>query len=370
MTDWYRAIGPALRLLPPEVAHRLAIRALAAGLVTMPIVPRGPAVLASRVWGLDFANPIGLAAGFDKDAEAIDGLFGLGFGFVEVGTVTPKPQPGNPKPRLFRLVEDAALINRLGFNGGGLEAMLPRLDARQPDSGRRGILGVNIGKNATSRDAVDDYRRCLEALYRHADYITVNVSSPNTPGLRELQGRAALSRLVETLVATRDRLAAGADADAGDRPRPLRVPLLVKVAPDLEAGDIDDIAAVALDGAVDGLIIGNTTVRRDGLASPLRGESGGLSGPPLLAPSTAVLAAFYHRTEGRIPLVGVGGVASGADAYAKIRAGASLVQLYTGLIYHGPGLVGRIASDLAARLAADGFERIADAVGADAERVS
>ena len=352
MTGWYSFAGPVLRLLPPETAHRLAIRALASGLV--PQAPRRefPA-LAMRVWGLNFANPIGLAAGFDKDGEAIEGLLSAGFGFVEVGTVTPRPQPGNPRPRLFRLADDEALVNRLGFNNQGVGAMAARLAAH----GRGGVIGVNIGINRDSAAAVADYVACLEALHGRADYVAVNVSSPNTPGLRDLQGRANLEALVGALVDKRARL-----TPPGRRPPPL----VVKIAPDLDDRDKADIAAVALETGLDGLIVCNTTTVREGLASRHRGEPGGLSGRPLFAPSTALLAEMHRLTEGRIPLIGVGGIASGADAYAKIRAGASLVQLYTALVYHGPGLVGRIKAELADRLAADGFASVADAIGVDA----
>ncbi len=352
MTGWYRLAWPLLNLLPPEDAHRLAIGALARGLVPAARGPELPA-LATRVWDIDFANPIGLAAGFDKDAEAVDGLVALGFGFVEVGGVTPRPQPGNPRPRLFRLDEDAALINRLGLNNRGLAAMAARLDGRRGS----GIVGVNVAVNADTTDAVADYVAGLEALHARVDYLAVNVSSPNTPGLRDLQGRANLEALLATLLEARTRL-----APAGARP----VPLVLKIAPDLERGEIADIAQVALETGIDGLIVANTTVARDGLAGRHRGEAGGLSGRPLFARSTALLAEMHRLTEGRVALVGVGGVASGADAYAKVRAGASLVQLYSALVYQGPGLVGSIKADLAAHLAADSYDTVAAAVGVDA----
>ncbi len=354
MTGWYRLAGPLLRLLAPETAHRLALGALKHGLVPASRQPGFP-VLRTRVWGIDFANPIGLAAGFDKDAAAIEGLLALGFGHVEVGGVTPRAQPGNPRPRLFRLPEDEALINRMGFNNQGLEAMAALLDARR---GGAGVVGANIGANKDSPDAPADYVAGLEALHDRVDYLVVNVSSPNTPGLRELQGRANLEALLGALIAARARL-----APPGRRP----VPLVLKIAPDLDDRDKADIAEVALKMGLDGLIIGNTTIAREGLKSRHRGEEGGLSGRPLFAPSTALLAEMYRLTGGRIPLIGVGGVASGADAYAKVRAGASLVQLYTALVYHGPGLVDRIKAELAERLAADGFAHVADAVGAGGE---
>jgi dihydroorotate dehydrogenase len=337
-----------LRLLPAETAHRLTIRSLA-------IAPVGwigrrqseDHILATRVFGLDFPNPIGLAAGFDKNAEAFAHMPEIGCGFAEIGSVTPRPQAGNPRPRLFRLTPDQAIVNRLGFNNDGLEAVAARLRRRK----RRGILGANLGKNKDSADAAADYVAGVKALAPLADYLVVNVSSPNTPGLRALQGRDALAEL----------LAAVGAARGGAHP-----PLLLKIAPDLTEADKADIAEVALAGGVDGLIVSNTTIARPPLLiSPAAQETGGLSGRPLFAPSTAVLADIYRLTGGRLPLIGVGGIASADDAYAKIRAGASLLQLYTGLVYHGPGLVQRIKRGLAARLRADGFTRVADAVGAD-----
>jgi dihydroorotate dehydrogenase len=358
MTGWYDAAGRGLRLLPPEAAHRLAVRALAAGLVPHPKRRDFP-LLQTRLWGRDFSSPIGLAAGFDKDAEAIDGLLAMGFDFVEAGTVTPRPQAGNPKPRLFRLAEDQALINRMGFNSCGLEAFVARLSGKNKKAPKdqKEIVGVNIGVNKDSADPIADYVAGLEALHGHAAYVAINVSSPNTPGLREFQARDALFTLVEALMACRSRLT------PGDR-RPL--PLLIKIAPDLDENGIADIAVVALQQGVDGLIISNTTTARPkDLESPQGDESGGLSGAPLFDRSTALLAAMYQVTEGRIPLIGVGGVASGADAYAKIKAGASLVQLYTAMIYQGPALIARIKAELAALLATDGHTHIADAVGAE-----
>ena len=350
MGQFYRAARPLLFALPAEAAHGLAVFALANGFVPGR-AGRDDPILACRVWGLDFANPIGLAAGFDKDARAIDGALALGFGFVEAGTVTPLPQPGNAKPRLFRLAADDAVINRLGFNSGGLDAFAERLRRRGKGPG---IVGANLGRNRETADETADFERGVATLAPLADYLVVNVSSPNTPGLRELQRRDALAALVARLAAARDRAAAR------------RPPLLVKVAPDLDAPGRRDVAEVALAGGIDGLIVGNTTVARPpGLKSRHRDEAGGLSGRPLLAPSTEALADFRRLTAGRIPLVGCGGVASGADAYAKIRAGASLVQLYTALALQGPGLLVRIKRDLAALLRADGFGSVAQAVGAD-----
>ncbi len=353
--DWRALAVRGLRLLPPETAHRLAIRALAAGIGVGPPRP-APESLRTALFGLDFPNPVGLAAGFDKDAEAVDGALALGFGFVEVGTVTPRPQPGNPRPRLFRLPECEALINRMGFNSEGFAAARARLAAPRR---RPGVVGVNIGKNRDSADAIADYVAGLEAFHDRADYIAINVSSPNTPGLRALQAGDALARLIEALMEARARLSA-----PGARP----VPLLVKVAPDLDGPARIEIARLARTSGIDGLIVGNTTLAREGVSGPHAAEAGGLSGRPLFARATRVLADLYRLTEGRVPLIGVGGVASAEDAYAKIRAGASLVQLYTALVYRGPGLVGEIVEGLARLLAADGHARIADAVGVDAAK--
>ncbi|MBK1668663.1 dihydroorotate dehydrogenase (quinone) [Rhodovibrio sodomensis] len=348
--------APLLRRLPPERAHDLAIAALKRGLGPK-LAGGDPASLAVRAFGRDLANPLGLAAGFDKDAEAVAGLLDVGFGFVEVGTVTPRPQPGNPKPRIFRLPADRAIVNRLGFNSGGLD----RADAhlgRYRRTGGRGVVGVNLGINKTSTDPQADYEAGLRRLSRYADYLAINVSSPNTPGLRALQGKDTLARLLGHLQAVRRELMADAPPA-----------LLLKIAPDLSAQDRADIAEVALALELDGLIVSNTTMARpDGLQSPARAETGGLSGRPLFEPSTELLAEMTRRTEGRLLMVGVGGVASGADAYAKIRAGASLVQLYTALIYDGPAAVARIKAELAGLLARDGFADIAQARGRDVGR--
>jgi dihydroorotate dehydrogenase len=342
---------PLLRLLPPEAAHRASIAALSAGVAPDAAAPDPPS-LRIALWGWQFPNPIGLAAGFDKNAEVPDVMLRFGFGFVETGTVTPRPQRGNPKPRLFRLREDRALINRLGFNNEGLETVRERLAVRR---GRPGLVGANLGKNKESADAIADYVAGVKAMGALADYLVVNVSSPNTPGLRDLQRKASLLALIAALKSAR------ALAAAPDPP-----PLLLKIAPDLSESERAEIAEAALETGLDGMIISNTTVARPAeLRSPHARETGGLSGKPLFAPSTALLAQMWRLTRGQIPLIGVGGVASGADAYAKIRAGASLVQLYTALIYEGPGLVLRIKRDLAGFLARDGFASIAEAVGAD-----
>jgi len=340
----------ALRLLPAEPAHRATVRFAS---VFGPLLPRpqaDDARLAVDVLALHFSNPIGLAAGFDKDAEVPDAMLRFGFGFVECGTVTPRPQAGNPKPRLFRLPEDRAVVNRMGFNNGGMERAAERLGRRK----RQGIVGINIGANKDSEDRIADYALGFERLSSFADYVTVNVSSPNTPGLRGLQNRDELQRLLQTLTDARAK-------------RGSRIPLLLKIAPDPDMQAMDDIAQVVLASGIEGLIVSNTTIARPAtLRSANAKETGGLSGAPLLEPSTKVLREMHSRVGARIVLIGAGGIASGTDAYAKIRAGASLVQLYTALAYEGPGLVARIKRDLLACLARDGHSRIGDAVGSGA----
>ncbi len=345
---------PILSVLPPEAAHRATIAALRLGLGGR-VRRDDDAVLSTRVFGRDFRNPLGLAAGFDKHGEAMDAVLALGFGFVEVGTVTPRPQPGNPKPRVFRLPEDRAVINRLGFNSVGADVVRGRLEGwrrrHTGDRRPRGPVGVNLGRNKGSKRAAKDYAAGARHFAQLADYLVINVSSPNTPGLRALQGRKELETLLDAVAAVLPE----------DAP-----PVLLKIAPDLAAADREAIAEVALEGGVDGLVCTNTTVARPPtLRSRHRGEKGGLSGKPLMDLSTEVLADMYRLTGGGVPLVGVGGVASGADAYDKIRAGASLVQLYTALIYDGPALVGSIKRSLAALLRNDGFRSVAEAVGAD-----
>lgn len=346
---------PLLRRLDPETAHRLTIRALRAGLGPVQRGSDDPR-LAVRVLGLDFANPVGLAAGFDKNAEVPGPALAQGFGFVEIGTVTPRPQAGNPRPRLFRLPADRAVINRNGFNNEGLEAAAARLAALRRSGPAGGPVGGNIGRNKDSADAAADYAACARRLGPLVDYLVINVSSPNTPGLRALQGRDALAGLVDAVCSARR------EATGTDRP-----PVLVKIAPDLTEEDRRDIAAVARTAPVDGLIVSNTTIARpDSLKEKnMAREAGGLSGAPLFAPSTALLAEMYRLTDGAVPLIGVGGIASGADAYAKIRAGASLVQLYTALIYQGPSLLQRIKAELCTLMERDGFTRIGAAIGAD-----
>lgn len=340
----------ALRSLPAETAHRATIGLLKAGGSLLPGAPPDDPRLAISLFGRIFPNPLGLAAGFDKNAEVPDTMLKLGFGFVECGTVTPRPQAGNPRPRMFRLGEDKAVINRLGFNNQGMSAAAGRLSARP----RRGIVGINIGANKDSADRIADYRQTFARLSPLADYVTVNISSPNTPGLRGLQNKDELEKLLALV--TEERARANSS-----------VPLLLKIAPDLDEQALDDISNTVLASGIEGMIVSNTTLARPAsLKSPNAKESGGLSGAPLFAPSTTILRAVRRRVGTQIILVGVGGISSGADAYVKIRAGASLVQFYTALAYEGPGLIARIKQELAARLARDGFARVSDAIGAEA----
>ena len=342
---------PLVRLLhrlDPETAHRLALMGCRFGLASSH-EPKPDPILAQQLWGLDFRHPVGLAAGFDKSAEAAVPLLKLGFAFVEVGSVTPQPQAGNPRPRLFRLADDQAAINRMGFNNDGLEAVGRRLQAIRAKSG---VIGANIGANKDSAERVGDYEVGMAALAGVCDYIAVNVSSPNTPGLRDLQAGEQLDDLLARVLVARQAAQS-------------QVPVLLKLAPDLAEEDLAEVAAVALKRQIDGAILTNTTIAgRDRLHGPHVREPGGLSGAPLFELSTRVLADFYHLTKGRLPLIGVGGIDSVETAYAKIRAGASLVQLYTGFVYKGPGLIGEICDGLAERLRADGFGHISEAVGA------
>ena len=341
----YTMLRPLLFTLDAERAHRATIRALRLKPAAAP--PAADERLASEVAGLRFPNPVGLAAGFDKDAQVPDAMLGLGFGFVEVGTLTPFPQAGNPRPRLFRLVEDEAVINRMGFNNGGQAAAYERLLRRNR---RPGIVGINIGANKDATDRIADYAHGVEVMAGLARYLTVNISSPNTPGLRALQDRGALDAL----------LAAVMDARAASGAAP---PIFLKVAPDLEPADIDDIAELASAHRLDGLIVSNTTISRPPLRSRHAGEGGGLSGAPLRDLAQQRLADFRKATGGAMPLIAAGGIASAEDAYARIRAGASLVQLYSALVYEGPGLARRIARGLAERLRQEGFGSVAEAIG-------
>jgi len=349
---------PAARWLDADTAHKLSIKLAKYKLIPKPRVADPPS-LKTVVWGRSFSNPVGLAAGYDKDGEAVDGLLKMGFGFVEIGSVTPNPQPGNDKPRVFRLLEDRAVINRSGFNSEGHEAVLKRLRHRKSEAvvAERGLVGVNLGKNKLSRHPVADYVSGVHIFGKVADYLVINVSSPNTPGLRDLQGKKELEELLDQVVAERDRLKV--------EPKP---PVLLKIAPDLSDKDKEDIAAVVTrpQGGVDGLIVTNTTVARpSSLCSSNKEETGGLSGPPLREMSTKTVGDMYRLTEGKIPIIGVGGISSGKDAYEKIKNGASLIQLYTALIYQGPPVVQKIKRELDQLLKEDGYGSMTEAVGAN-----
>jgi len=344
----FSLLRPALFALESESAHRLAIE----GLKMMPRrAPPAPGALATKVAGIAFPNPVGVAAGFDKDAEVPDALLGLGFGFAEVGSITPLPQAGNPKPRLFRLSEDRAVINRMGFNNGGAEAALERLARRK---GRQGVLGINIGANKDSADRIADYALMTRLMATHASYLAVNISSPNTPGLRALQDEAALTALLDAVLAARDEvMPEGAP------------PVFLKVAPDLEPADIDAIARIALDKRLGALIVSNTTISRPALRSRHAGETGGLSGAPLRPLALQRVRDFRKATGGAITLVGVGGIANPEDAWERIKAGASLVQIYSAMVYEGPGLGARIVRGLERLMRREGFASIAEAVGSE-----
>ncbi len=341
----YALLRPLLALLDAEDAHRLAI----AGLRLLPLhgSNRADGPLATSVAGLNFPNPLGMAAGFDKNAEVPDALLGIGFGFAEVGSITPLPQAGNPRPRLFRLAEDRAVINRMGFNNAGAEAAVERLARRR---GQPGIVGINIGANKDSLDRIADYATMARLMAPLASYLAVNVSSPNTPGLRALQDEGALTALLDAVLAAR-----GAKGP----------PVFLKVAPDLEPADIDAIARIALDKQLGALIVSNTTISRPALASAHAGETGGLSGAPLRDLAQQRLRDFRKATGGAIPLVGVGGIATAEDAWARIRAGASLVQLYSAMAFEGPGIARRTVKGLETLMRRDGFATIAEAVGSE-----
>jgi dihydroorotate dehydrogenase len=351
-----RFARPLLRALDPEDAHALTLRALK--LTPLMRAASDDPRLAMRVFGLNYPNPVGIAAGFDKGADVPDALFRLGFGFVEVGTITPRPQPGNARPRLFRLDADEAVINRLGFNSPGAKPALERLTAR---AGNDGIVGVNIGANRDTVDRGADYVRLIETFAPVANYFTVNISSPNTPGLRDLQQANALDDLLARVMAARERAARNAGT----------TPVLLKIAPDLSLPELDDVVGVARRRRVDGMIVGNTTPSRPAsLRDPKAKEAGGLSGRPLFRLATRMLAETYVRAENVFPLVGVGGVDSGATAVAKLRAGACLVQLYSGLVFRGLGLVGEIKAELLRALETSRAESLSDLVGVDAAAIT
>ncbi|WP_068073082.1 quinone-dependent dihydroorotate dehydrogenase [Novosphingobium lentum] len=340
----YRLVRPALFLLDPERAHHLSLSALAM-MPTRSVAEDGP--LGVTVAGLRFPNPLGMAAGYDKEGQVCDALLALGFGFSEVGTVTPLPQPGNPLPRLFRLAEDEAIINRMGFNSGGGTAAAARLASR---AGRPGIVGINIGANKESVDRIADYAAMTRLMAPLASYLVLNISSPNTPGLRALQDENALADLLDSVLAAR--------GEQGP-------PVFLKVAPDLEPADIDAICRLAIDRQLDALMVSNTTVSRPALTSRFAGETGGLSGAPLRSLALQRLRDFRAASGGAIPLVGIGGIASADDAWARIRAGATLVQLYSALIFEGPGIARRIVRGLETLMRRDGFASIAEAVGTE-----
>jgi dihydroorotate dehydrogenase len=339
----YPLIRPLAFTLDAETAHRATIGALK--LLPKRPLPKFPRSLETQVAGLRFPSPVGLAAGFDKDAEVPDAMLGLGFGFVEVGTLTPKPQEGNPRPRLFRLVEDAAVINRMGFNNSGQAEAFERLRTRA----RRGIVGVNIGANKDSADRIADYVGGVRAMAPLADYLTINISSPNTPGLRQLQDEGALKSLLSAI----------REARVSDGP-----PVFLKVAPDLGEGEPDQIVRIALEHGIDAIIVANTTVSRPKLASRFAGETGGLSGAPLKALALQALRDFREASGARMPLIAAGGIATADDAWQRIRAGASLVQLYSAMVFEGPGIARAVADGLAKRVAQAGYSSIAEAVGA------
>lgn len=343
---------PLVRTLDPERAHRLAVLSAKYGVFRQAPVDNADC-LKTTLWGLEFCNPIGMAAGFDKHGEAVNGLYDMGFGFVEVGSVTPEPQPGNPRPRVFRLVEDKGVINRYGFNSDGHKIVSERLKSVYFST--RGILGINLGKNKMSSNAIDDYVKGIECFASLADFLVINVSSPNTPGLRNMQGKNALEGLVRAAVQTRDNLQLTK-----------RVPILIKIAPDLTYEECKDIVDVVLSQKIDGIIISNTTTSRpESLKSSFKNEVGGLSGSPLRKLSTETIKNVHRLTKGKVPIIGVGGISSGEDAYEKIRAGASLIELYTAMVYEGPPVITKIKRELIELLKRDGFSSLTEAVGAD-----
>ena len=350
MASFYDFVRPVVFAMDAERAHWLAIKALKSGLLPEPAAINDPKIRVNAC-GLSCPNPVGLAPGFDKNAEVPDEMLAQGFGYVEIGTVTPLAQAGNPKPRLFRLAEDKAVINRMGFNNDGHVTVLARLLDRY----EKGIVGVNIGANKTSKDRVQDYVHGIEVFHDVADYLTINISSPNTPGLRGLQSASELSGLLERLNKARAQFAR-------------KVPMLLKIAPDLGNDELEEICDICAGGSVDGLIVSNTTLSRLGLQSPARNEAGGLSGEPLFESSTRMLARAYRLTGGKLPLVGVGGISSGQQAFDKIRAGATLVQLYSALVYHGVDLAHKIVTDLVKLIDKHNFNSIESAIGTDVDR--
>ncbi len=343
------------RYFPPELAHSISLKLLKYKPSLLGSSSEDDHKLHQHLWGLDFKNPIGLAAGFDKNAEVISQLLGLGFGFVEAGTVTPKPQTGNDKPRIFRLPEDKAIINHLGFNNVGVEVVKKKLDRLNIDFFSKGIVGINIGKNTNTKNTIEDYCIGLEQLGPLVHYIVINISSPNTPGLRDLQNKSNIDILVKSLHKVRN-----------NNVNLLSKPILIKISPDIDDEQTRNIALSSLALGIDGIIISNSTIDKSlKLHSKYRNEVGGLSGKPLFTKSTLMLKKMYSLTNGQIPLIGVGGISNGMDCYAKIKAGASLVQLYTSLVYQGPSLITKIKSDLLNFIVTDGYKNIKEAVGAD-----
>lgn len=353
--DFYKLTRPLLFQMDPETAHQMGIKLLKSGMLPKCNAAQDPS-LEQQLWGLRFPNPVGLAAGFDKNAEVIGPAMDLGFGFVEAGTVTPKPQDGNPKPRVFREANNNAVINRMGFPNVGMNAFKENIEKFLELKPRpNGVLGINIGMNKNQKDPAKDYKTLIRVLGPMADYLTVNISSPNTPGLRDLQEPETLAELIADLKEERKRSCG-----------PVPPPILIKLAPDLDAKQRKAVAKTLVNQDVEGVILGNTTLDRpESLPAGFRDETGGLSGQPLKNKATETIKSFYKDTKGKIPIIGVGGISSGADAYEKIRAGASLVQLYTGLVFQGPSVVYSINQDLRGLLKADGFATLADAVGAD-----
>lgn len=345
-------IIPLAQIIDPETAHNLAVKSLKWGLLSKQKT-EDPGLLQTTVLGLKFKNPVGMAAGFDKQGEAVEGLHKIGFSFVEIGSVTPEPQPGNPKPRVFRLPEDNAIINRYGFNSDGHDVVWEHLEKLKKKN-FQGILGVNLGRNKETKDAVQDYINGIKKFMDVADYFVINVSSPNTPGLRSLQNKKNLEELLTKINTARELMNS-------------KQPLLLKLAPDLSDSERQDVADVILKkrSKVDGLVLCNTTITRSNLINSNKEEDGGLSGAPLADISTAIISDMYRRTHGSIPIIGVGGIFSGADAYVKIKAGASLIQLYTSYIYNGPPIVGKIKRELCEILESNGFSSVTDAVGKD-----
>ena len=342
-----------IRALPPEISHNLTLRLLSLNISQKKII--NDPILYQHIFGLDFSNPVGMAAGFDKNADAVNTLLGLGFGFVEAGTVTPKPQYGNDKPRIFRLNEDSAIINHLGFNNKGVTYVEKQLKKLNLNPLSKGIVGINIGKNKNSSNYIDDYNYCLEKLGPLAHYVTINISSPNTPGLRDLQNRGQIEILVQAIKNKKNDLLSLE-----------KIPIFYKIAPDMNEEQIRDIALMSLANNIDGLIISNSTVDRlSTLKSSFKNEIGGLSGKPLFLQSTLMLKKMYTLTKGQIPIIGVGGISNGLECYEKIKAGASLVQLYTALTFEGPRLICKILNELINLLKTDGYTNIKEAIGKD-----